>query len=113
MKKEVRKSGVTLVELLFVVIILVVLAAVVVPQIRQSTKKANIQECEVNILRLEDAMESFRAENGFYPEELDKIAYDSSYFSEGPPFCRITCEEYNLSPTEEGKVDMTYHMHEL
>ncbi len=106
-----KRKGVTLIELLVAVLILAAICAIAIPGISRSARAAKAAGCESNVLKLEDAMEKFKQENGSYPENLKIITWDTTYFPDGPPVCPFTGEEYVKSPTEEGKVYLTEHDH--
>ena len=62
------QAGFTLVELLIVVIILSVLAAIIVPQFTSATIDAKEAALDANLARLRSAVELFRAQhNNIYP----------------------------------------------
>ncbi|MBV6342265.1 type II secretion system major pseudopilin GspG [Candidatus Magnetobacterium casense] len=60
-------SGFTLLEVIVVVFILSLLAAVVAPRIIGRTDDARITEAKVQIRNLETALKLFKLDNGFYP----------------------------------------------
>ena len=62
------QAGFTLVELLIVVIILAVLAAIIVPQFSSATLDAKEAALDANLARMRSAVELFQAQhNGNYP----------------------------------------------
>ena len=62
------QAGFTLVELLIVVIILAVLAAIIVPQFSSATIDAKEAALDANLARMRSAIELFQAQhNGKYP----------------------------------------------
>lgn len=66
--RENRQAGFTLVELLIVVIILAILAAIVVPQFASSTKDASDAALRSNLASLRSALDLYRQQhNGAYP----------------------------------------------
>lgn len=70
MRKETRSSqGFTLVELLIVVIILAILAAVVFPQFSASTNDAKAAALQSNLTNIRSAIEFYYQEHGEYPGE--------------------------------------------
>lgn len=93
MSKKVFNTGVTLVELLIVVVILAAISAVAIPRISQSAQDAKYNNCEVNIDLINSAIEMYNADNGAYPASLtDIIGTDNSstqYFPDGPPNCPL------------------------
>src|SRR4029077_3980681 len=64
--RRVRR-GFTLIELLLVMVILVVLAAVVVPKFTQRSEQARVTAAKADIATLETALDAFEIDNGRYP----------------------------------------------
>ncbi len=62
-----RQKGFTLIEIMVVVIILGLLAGLVLPRIMGSEEEAKIKTTRVQIRSLENALDSFKLDNGFYP----------------------------------------------
>ena len=63
----VRRSGFTLIEIMVVVVILGLLAALVVPRIGPQVAEAQRTTAATQIRSLEDSLEMYRMHNGFYP----------------------------------------------
>ena len=86
-----RKHGFTLVELLFVVMILAVLASIVVPRVTQSADNAKKAKCQSNIANLIRAIEMYAAQNdGIYPTAdnfSSAVLNSTNYFPHGAPVC--------------------------
>jgi prepilin-type N-terminal cleavage/methylation domain-containing protein len=61
--------GFTLVELLIVISILAVLAAVLLPQILGTRESANIAATEANLQMLETGIQNWNREHGYYPPD--------------------------------------------
>jgi general secretion pathway protein G len=61
-------GGFTLLEILVVVFILSLLAAIVAPRIIGRTDDARIAEAKVQIRNIETALKLYKMDNGFYPE---------------------------------------------
>lgn len=72
-KKLKNRKGFTLVELIIVIAILGILAAIVVPQFKGFTAKAKIGADKTNIKILQNAAETYEAEHGSYPDSADDI----------------------------------------
>lgn len=62
-----RQSGFTLVEMLLVLVILAVLAAIVIPKFSGRTQQAKITAAQSQISSIETALDAFEVDNGFYP----------------------------------------------
>lgn len=60
-------NGFTLLEIIVVVFILSILAAIVAPKIIGRTDDARIAEAKVQIRNFETALKLFKLDNGFYP----------------------------------------------
>jgi general secretion pathway protein G len=73
MDGDKRSGGFTLVELLVVVVILGILAAVVVFAVGGSTEKAQQSACNAERSTLETAVEAYRASEGDYPGDTDDL----------------------------------------
>ena len=73
MRKNMRKinsykrKGFTLVEILVVVVILGMLAAIVIPNLVQNTDEARRSLAAVQIKEIEQSLDIYRLHNGFYP----------------------------------------------
>ena len=62
-----KYSGFTLIEVMVVVVILGILAAVVVPKIMSRPEQARIVKVKHDILAIESALDLYKLDNGFYP----------------------------------------------
>lgn len=69
-----RESGFTLVELLIVVIILAILAAIVVPQFSATTEDAKQSAYVSNLSSLRAVTELYRQQHGVYPGNAAAVA---------------------------------------
>lgn len=63
-----RRAGFTLLEVIVVVFILSILAAIVAPRIIGRTDDARIAEAKVQIRNFETALKLFKMDNAFYPD---------------------------------------------
>jgi general secretion pathway protein G len=63
-----RDSGFTLLEIIVVVFILSLLAAIVAPKIIGRTDDARIADAKIQIKNFETALKLFKMDNGFYPD---------------------------------------------
>ena len=65
--KHCKHSGFTLIELMVVIVIIGILAALVTPRLITRADEARVTEAEVQIKNFETALKLFQMDNGFYP----------------------------------------------
>jgi len=62
-----KTRGFTLIEVMIVVVILAILAAIVVPRIMQRPEEAKLVKATQDVLSIQNAMELYKLDNGDYP----------------------------------------------
>lgn len=62
-----RTSGFTLIEVMVVVVILGILAAIIVPKIMSRPEQARIVKVKQDILAIQSALDLYKLDNGSYP----------------------------------------------
>ena len=62
-----KQSGFTLIEVMVVVVILAILAAIIVPRIMRRPLEAQVVSAKQSIIAIENALELYQLDNGFYP----------------------------------------------
>lgn len=87
MSKTMQKKGVTLIELLIVVLILAALSAIAIPRISQSAQNAKSNACDTNVDVINSAIEMYNADNSAYPGNLTDVTESVTYFPDGVPTC--------------------------
>ena len=88
-RKQVKRKGFTLVEILIVVVILGILAAIVVPQFARATDEARLGNVRSQVQTLENQIELYRAREGSYPTEAQlnngcQVMLDGDYIKSQP-----------------------------
>ena len=71
--KNKRRAAFTLVEMLLVLVILATLAAIVIPKMAGRSKQAQVTAAKTQISNLEQALDAFEVDNGYYPKGLDAL----------------------------------------
>lgn len=68
-----KQAGFSLIEIMVVVVILGILAALVVPRIVDRPDDARIIKAQQDVLAIQNAMELYKLDNGFYPSTDQSI----------------------------------------
>ena len=105
-----KRKGVTLVELLIVVLILAALSAIAIPRISQSATNAKQKACHTNLDVINSSIELFNADTGAYPDDLLDVSASTTYFPDGAPTCPVTGAAYPTTLVNN-RVDGTLHTH--
>ncbi len=86
-----QRKAFTLIELVVVVLILAMIAAIAAPRFFQSIDNTVDTEVRMNLAVIRDAIEKYSAENdGAYPGQTDDLPTDVKKYIRGPfPRCRI------------------------
>jgi len=64
---EAGSGGFTLIELMVVIVILGILAAIIAPRLVGRTDDARVTQAKIQIRNFETALKLFKMDNGFYP----------------------------------------------
>jgi general secretion pathway protein G len=95
-----RRSGFSLMELLAVVTILGIIAAIIVPRVTVSSDTAKSKVNDHNKATINAAVERWYIEKGSWPlDNLTDIGGDTSYFPSGLPTHPIDTSAYALNST--------------
>ena len=75
-RTSAAQRGFTLVELLVVISMISILAAMAVVQYRNSVQSAKEATLKTNLFRMRDAIDQYYADKGKYPSALDTLVSD-------------------------------------
>ena len=115
--KKTNAAGFTLLEVMLVVILISILAAIVIPRFVVSTKRAKVQSCEMNRAIVNKQVEIYYFVEGTWPmDDLYDIKSNVNYFPDGIPTCPVNSESYVMKPSpyhrvsghREGNVDHVF-----
>ena len=81
-----RNKGFTLIEIMIVVAIIGILAAIGIPRYLQTTYDAKTKACAANIANINAQWESKNVKTGAYGT-LAALTQDTTYFPDGAPVC--------------------------
>jgi len=95
--KMTSRRGLTLLELLIVVLVAGALAVIIVPRIGQSATNAKIKACKANADLINRQMELYKAKTDNWPAALTEVMENTDYFRDGPPECPFGTA-YTLGP---------------
>ena len=112
-----KQSGFTLIEIMIVVVILGILAAIVVPKVMDRPDQARITKAKNDIQALESALNLYRLDNSTYPttdeglESLVNKPADVGSWKEGGYIPRLPKDPWNrdyqyLNPGVQGTIDI-------
>jgi general secretion pathway protein G len=102
---QMKNKGFTFLEVMMIVMLISILAAVVIPRIRTSAKMARIQACEMNRSITNKEVEAYFLEEATWPmQDLSDIKTNDNYFPDGIPTCPVDQTSYILRATPNHRV---------
>ena len=100
-----------MVELMIVVMILGVLAAIAIPRIIGGSVAAKANGCKTNVDLINSQIELYYANTSGWPTNLQQLTQDTDYFPDGEPICPVTELTYPNPLTANNRVDASAHGH--
>lgn len=99
-RKRNKKGGFSLLELLAVVTILGIIAAIIVPRVTVSSDTAKQRVRDHHKATINSAVERYYVNTGGWPaNDLSDIAADINYFPDGIPANPVDSSSYTLNST--------------
>jgi competence protein ComGC len=86
---DTRRKRMTAAELVVIVLVLSVLAAISVPRMSHSATLDKQMQCNSNIELLQSAVDLHSSQMGAYPNKLEKVTSNHDYFPVGAPKCPL------------------------
>lgn len=92
-----KHKGFTLIELMIVIAIIAILAAILVPNFVRARDQGNLAACKSNLKNMGTAFEMYASDNGgIYPSSLTLAAFTNTYMKTTPT-CPIGSTAYGLN----------------
>ena len=86
LKHKRNEEGLTLIELMVVVVILGIIAAIAIPSISGAMNNAKINTTETDLSTLQEALQRFYVNTGVYPSSTSNIVTTLSSTADGGPY---------------------------
>lgn len=100
MKNRKKRSGFSLLELLAVVTILGIIAAIIIPRVTVSSDTAKLRVRDHHKATINAAVERWYVDKGTWPlDNLSNIGADVNYFPDGIPKNPVDNSVYSLNST--------------
>ncbi len=95
--KIMKRSGFTIIEVMLVVLLISILAAIVIPRFKVGTIMARVQSCEMNRAIINKQVEAYYFTESTWPlDSLSDIKTNTNYFPDGIPTCPVDNTSYEL-----------------
>ena len=71
-----KQKAFTMIEIMTVMFIIAAIAALTIPHFRRSVQKAHLAACQSNLRNIASAVELYRNDTEYYPDDLKKLTPD-------------------------------------
>lgn len=82
-----NRKGITLIELLIIVLILGALVAIAIPRISTSSTTSKTNACTTNVNMINSQIKLYHIDTSDWPASLTDVTTNTSYFPDGEPNC--------------------------
>jgi general secretion pathway protein G len=90
--------GLSLLEVMFVVVLIAIIASIIMARVTDSTDSAKCRSCLHNRAELNAAIERYGVETGAYPTAIGDLN-TPTYFPAGIPTCPVSGAAYSMNTT--------------
>ncbi|MEW5946309.1 MAG: type II secretion system protein [bacterium] len=99
-----KTEGFTILEVMLIVILISILAAIVIPRFTVSSQRAKVQSCEMNRHLINKQVEAYFFVEATWPAlgvdlNTTDIGSNVNYFPDGIPTCPVDMTNYRLRNT--------------
>jgi len=104
------KKGFTLIEILFVIVVLAIIAAIVIPRLTTTQDTAKQNACDANIANINTQIERYYFDVGAWPTDANftqmKPPLNYTYFPSDVPVCPVSRVVYHMNTTIHRIIDI-------
>jgi general secretion pathway protein G len=97
-KHYLFRRGLSLLEVMLVVVLVSVVASIIIARVSESTDSAKCRSCQHNRAELNAAIERYGVSTGEYPNILSDLS-GPEYFPSGVPNCPVSGAAYSMNST--------------
>jgi prepilin-type N-terminal cleavage/methylation domain-containing protein len=97
-RRQLLNRGLSLLEVMLVVVLISIIASLIMSRMAASTDSAKCRSCQHNRSELNAAIERYGVENGAYPTSLGDLNAPN-YFPGGIPTCPVSGAAYSMNTT--------------
>jgi general secretion pathway protein G len=100
-----KSAGFTILEVMLIVILISILAAIVIPRYMVGTKRARVQSCEMNRAIINKQVEAYYFVEATWPmDDMADLKTNDNYFPDGIPTCPVDLTSYTLASSPKHRI---------